>query len=481
VSIESSIRVQKASEVSEALARSAALSSDAVPYLLPALDAAAIILASVLGGIGYQLSAGYFFPDLRPYLAVGLFASFIHVLRLRGRGYYQVSKSAKPGVEFGEVLLCWCTTGLILAFFAFLLKVGVAYSRGAAVTFYLLAPAALLGVRSVTKSLLRQALLSGVIRQRDVVLVGDAQELAALDREDALFGTTMRFVLDKELRTIGGSLNREVMKAVVAFVRRHNYPQILLALPWSDDRIDFVRDFVKELPVAVRLMPDARVRSLTNHVPTPSKQDLAIDLKRAPLSKAELLVKRAMDLASAGFGMLLLSPVMMLTALAIKLDSSGPAIFRQARNGFNGKQFVIYKFRTMHVQENGDVVTQARPNDTRVTRIGRLLRSTSLDELPQLFNVLKGEMSLIGPRPHALAHDNEFEELLESYAFRQHMKPGLTGWAQCNGSRGATPSIEHIAERVQLDLWYINNWSLWLDVQIIFKTMLAVLQGRNAY
>ena len=172
---------------------------------------------------------------------------------------------------------------------------------------------------------------------------------------------------------------------------------------------------------------------------------------------------------------------MTLTAIAIKLDSPGPVIFRQNRKGFNGKQFVIFKFRTMTVQENGPTVVQVTHEDPRVTAIGRLLRSASIDELPQLLNVLLGDMSLIGPRPHALAHDSYFENILCDYAFRHHVKPGITGWAQCNGARGATPSIEHISNRVKLDLWYINNWSLWLDIQILVKTFFEVLRKRNAY
>jgi exopolysaccharide biosynthesis polyprenyl glycosylphosphotransferase len=174
-------------------------------------------------------------------------------------------------------------------------------------------------------------------------------------------------------------------------------------------------------------------------------------------------------------------PVMLLTSVAIKLDSRGPVIFRQNRKGFNGREFVMFKFRTMTVQENGPAVAQATREDPRVTPIGRLLRSASIDELPQLLNVLMGEMSLIGPRPHALAHDDYFEKILGDYAFRHHVKPGITGWAQCNGARGATPTVEHISERVKLDLWYINNWSLWLDIQIIIKTAFEVLRRRNAY
>jgi Undecaprenyl-phosphate glucose phosphotransferase len=253
-------------------------------------------------------------------------------------------------------------------------------------------------------------------------------------------------------------------------------------LPWHDTgRIDFVREQTKTLPVSVRLLPDTRVRSLTNFTSSARQRVLAIEVQRAPLSGAQRLLKRTMDIVLAALATLFFLPILILTAIAIKLDSPGPVIFRQNRSGFNGRQFVIYKFRTMTVQENGSAVLQATRDDPRVTTIGRLLRSASIDELPQLLNVLKGDMSLIGPRPHALAHDSYFENVLGDYAFRHHVKPGITGWAQCNGARGATPSIEQISERVKLDLWYINNWSLWLDIQILIKTFFEVLRKRNAY
>jgi undecaprenyl-phosphate galactose phosphotransferase/putative colanic acid biosynthesis UDP-glucose lipid carrier transferase len=224
-----------------------------------------------------------------------------------------------------------------------------------------------------------------------------------------------------------------------------------------------------------------RVRALTNYASSARQRVLAIEIQRAPLSPVERSVKRLMDVIVASLALFFFLPVMVLTAIAIKLDSRGPIIFRQHRKGFNRQQFTMFKFRTMIVQENGPAVIQATRNDPRVTSIGRLLRSASIDELPQLLNVLKGDMSVIGPRPHALAHDTHFENLLSDYAFRHHVKPGITGWAQCNGARGATPSVEHISERVKLDLWYINNWSLWLDIQILIKTFFEVLRKRNAY
>ena len=171
---------------------------------------------------------------------------------------------------------------------------------------------------------------------------------------------------------------------------------------------------------------------------------------------------------------------MWVTALLIKLDSRGPIFFLQKRNGFNDQTFEIFKFRTMHVLDQGPIVIQATRNDPRVTRFGRWLRRSSIDELPQLLNVLKGDMSLVGPRPHAIAHNSEYEKLIANYAFRHHVKPGLTGWAQVNGYRGETREVEQMERRVEHDLWYINNWSPLLDLKIVLQTVRVALR-QDAY
>jgi undecaprenyl-phosphate galactose phosphotransferase/putative colanic acid biosynthesis UDP-glucose lipid carrier transferase len=167
-------------------------------------------------------------------------------------------------------------------------------------------------------------------------------------------------------------------------------------------------------------------------------------------------------------------------AILIKLDSSGPVFFMQTRAGFNSRPFRIFKFRTLHTLEDGSIVRQVSRNDPRLTRVGRVLRKTSIDELPQLFNVLRGEMSLVGPRPHAAAHNTVYEQVVANYAFRHHVRPGLTGWAQVNGLRGET-TVETMQRRVDLDLWYIDNWSLWLDIKIIVRTIALLLQQPSAY
>jgi len=233
---------------------------------------------------------------------------------------------------------------------------------------------------------------------------------------------------------------------------------------------------------------------------SPADSKLYPDLLNGDRRKTSRLVKRAMDIVGSIIALILLSPLLALISVAIKLTSKGPILFKQERVGQRGRKFTLLKFRSMYsgaapnIHEHyvkRFISGQADPashggafkltNDPRITPLGKILRKSSLDELPQLFNVLKGEMSLIGPRPHALAHDNYFESMLRDYAFRRHVKPGITGWAQCNGARGPTPTIEHVSERVKLDLWYINNWSLWLDLRILIKTVFEILRRRNAY
>jgi Undecaprenyl-phosphate glucose phosphotransferase len=353
--------------------------------------------------------------------------------------------------------------------------------------FFILTPVGLLAVRKLAKTILRIAVTSGSIGRRDIIIIGDFNELAALAPADllAFFGAEEpnRFVLSRDDDPLSRVTNDvRVLNSAANYVREQSAREVLLALPWGDAaRLEFVKEYLKALPVSARLLPDMRVRSLVSAGPSDSQQNLTIDIQRAPLNVLERFVKRAMDVVVALFALVLLMPVMALTAIAIKLNGPGPVIFRQHRKGFNGRQFVMFKFRTMKVQENDGHVRQAVRNDPRVTAIGKLLRASSIDELPQLLNVLTGDMSLIGPRPHALAHDNQFEKIVSDYAYRHHVKPGITGWAQCNGARGATPSLEHISQRIRLDLWYINNWSFWLDIRILAKTFFEVLRKRNAY
>jgi exopolysaccharide biosynthesis polyprenyl glycosylphosphotransferase len=199
------------------------------------------------------------------------------------------------------------------------------------------------------------------------------------------------------------------------------------------------------------------------------------------LTAGERAAKRAFDIAVATVGLLAIALFLLAVALAVRIESPGPILFRQARGGFNGRAFQILKFRTMRVMEDGPTITQATSRDQRVTRLGRWLRRSSVDELPQLINVLRGDMSLVGPRPHALAHDVQYSSLISNYPYRHHVKPGITGWAQINGLRGETPTVALMKRRVELDLWYATNWSFWLDLRILFRTVVEVCRTRNAF
>jgi putative colanic acid biosynthesis UDP-glucose lipid carrier transferase len=190
--------------------------------------------------------------------------------------------------------------------------------------------------------------------------------------------------------------------------------------------------------------------------------------------------KRAFDLAVAFPALLFCAPLFAVLAVIVRLDAGGPVFFRQTRLGQGGRPFDIFKFRTMTVMENGDAIVQAKANDVRVTRSGKWLRATSLDELPQLLNVIAGDMSLVGPRPHARAHDKHFGSLIANYALRQDVKPGITGWAQINGHRGETPTVDAMRARVDLDIFYARNTNLALDLAILARTPFAVLAGKNA-
>jgi exopolysaccharide biosynthesis polyprenyl glycosylphosphotransferase len=226
----------------------------------------------------------------------------------------------------------------------------------------------------------------------------------------------------------------------------------------------------------------AEVRPITdaNDARAALRQAFAFQAQAETLSH-EAANKRFLDLFVSALLIVTLSPVLLLIAVAILLDSKGPVFFRQSRTGLAGQTFRIFKFRSMHVMEDGALVRQCQKNDARVTRVGRFLRSSSLDELPQLFNVLLGDMSLVGPRPHAVSHDEFYGARIATYLLRQSVKPGITGWAQINGLRGETQTVAQMADRVNFDIWYARHASVALDIKILLKTPLAVLRGEGAH
>jgi Undecaprenyl-phosphate glucose phosphotransferase len=234
--------------------------------------------------------------------------------------------------------------------------------------------------------------------------------------------------------------------------------------------------------LTVRYVPDLSILALLNHAPSEVAGMTVIDLNASPMTGLESLIKAAVDKLFAVAALTLLAPVFALIALAIKLDSPGPVFFLQKRHGWDGKVIQILKFRTMdHVASAAEDSRQARVNDPRITKIGRLLRKTSLDEIPQFINVLKGDMSVVGPRPHPLALNQSYASRIDAYMQRHKVKPGITGWAQIHGFRGETETLEKMQRRIEYDLYYIQHWSLWMDIKIIVFTVFAGWTGKNAY
>jgi len=224
---------------------------------------------------------------------------------------------------------------------------------------------------------------------------------------------------------------------------------------------------------AAELLTAARIIEFGNVV--------TMQVLQPPLSQVQWIAKRVFDVVVSAAGLVVLSPLLGLVAIAIKLDSPGPVLFRQTRHGYNNETIRVFKFRSMTKLDDDDNFVQATRNDARITRVGAIMRRTNIDELPQLINVLRGEMSIVGPRPHATAHNKMFEGKISVFSRRHVVKPGITGWAQVNGYRGATDTLEKMRRRVEHDLYYIDNWSLWLDVRIMIMTVFSKTAYTNAH
>ena len=258
--------------------------------------------------------------------------------------------------------------------------------------------------------------------------------------------------------------------------------RVYIALPMrAEERVRWLTQKLADSTASVYIVPNVFMFNLL-HARTDTIEGIpTISIYDTPIDGSNAVVKRLEDVIIGSLITLLIAPVMLVIAAAIKLTSKGPVLFKQQRYGIDGMPISVWKFRSMKVMENGSVVTQATKNDPRITPIGAFLRKTSLDELPQFFNVLSGQMSVVGPRPHAVAHNEEYRQLIEGYMLRHKVKPGITGWAQINGWRGETEQLDKMEKRVEYDLDYICNWSLWFDVKIIFVTIFKGFFNKNAY
>ena len=451
-----------------------------IPVFAACTDILVVVASAIVAGSAYHFTVTPMDGEFSRTMAAAVFVAVLFVAAMWARKLYQPSRLMVLADQAHGLLGTWCGSFLLLASGVFTWGVGKELSRGTILLFWAIGGMALLAHRQVWRVYLPRALANGAIKGRNcVVIFWDEPQPTRFSR--LLFQHGYRvdkiFQLGPDAR--GGET---ALDEVVAFVRGQNIDDIFLA-PRSGRVMDVIgaAHALRVLPIPVTLIPDPIIADLVTNPRYELGSSLALEIQRPPLGLGERAAKRAFDIVVALLALFLFLPLFGVVALAIMLDSRGPALFQQTRSGFNGRPFKIFKFRTMTVSEDGPEVGQATRGDKRVTRLGAWLRKTSIDELPQLLNVLRGEMSIVGPRPHAMAHDRQFAECAENYAFRHHVKAGMTGWAQVHGARGETDTIEKIQRRVDLDLWYVKHWSLALDFSIMLRTVAVVLQGKNAY
>jgi Undecaprenyl-phosphate glucose phosphotransferase len=405
---------------------------------------------------------------------------------------YSIRSLSSVPRQIGRVALAWTGVLALLIAAAFVTKVSTNFPRGWAILWYVWTLGAFFTVRVVVAAVIARWMESGGLT-RDIAVVGAGPHGRRLIEHlrDA-GGADYRIVgvfddrAQREMAPIHGVPVRGTVDDLIEYARAHHVDQIVVALPWAAElRVMGILKKLWELPIDIRLAPDMIGFRLAHCSYSELGDVPVLNVFDKPLSEDKLLVKRLEDIGLALLLLLAFSPVMLATALAIKLDSRGPVLFRQTRYGFNNQRIQVWKFRSMYADDCRDIApVQVGRDDPRITRVGRFIRRTSIDELPQLFNVLWGSMSIVGPRPHPIdtkAENVLFEEAVAEYAARHRVKPGLTGWAQVNGWRGETDTIEKIRRRVDHDLYYIENWSLLLDIKIVLMTIVTVLRGKNAY
>jgi Undecaprenyl-phosphate glucose phosphotransferase len=453
-------------------------------------DIALIVTMSCLTGIAYHLVAYGEGGNLSSYIQVGLLAASIFAVSNLFRREYRLPNffSFKPHGQ--RTIQLWNVTLICLLMLGFLAQITVVYSRGWILLFYVTTLAALIVLRYVIVRVTALARSAGLLSAQRVFLIGTGTHVGAfvnryeprglgIDVVGCRFLTPVARAATAESRRT--TLDRDLTEAVVS-VRTLAPDAIFVLVPWSaTETIDRCAETFLALPVEIHLGPELVLYKFEEAKLSTLGPVASLQLTRRPLTRLEIIQKRSFDLVLAAAALILATPLLVLVAVLIKLDSRGPIFFVQRRFGFNQQPFRIIKFRTMRTLDDGASIKQAQPDDPRLTTIGRWLRRWNIDEIPQLFNVLTGDMSLVGPRPHALSHDREYEQRISLYARRHNMKPGITGWAQIHGYRGETDTDEKMRKRVEYDLFYIDNWSLWLDLKIMARTVLSRTAYQNAY
>lgn len=451
-----------------------------------ALDAAMIVVLSAGAHFVYETYVLGSVAHWQLYGGVGMLGALLATIFFKSAGLYKFEVLLADRGKPGQTLACWTGVVLTLLAMAFVTKTSDHFSRGW-LLIWLTSTALYLAVaRAATARLLDYWMARGRL-MRHVAIVGAGQLGRRLIRRLQREPNGVRIVGlfdDRKTRVcaVGDQRLNGTVDDLIRLARSKRIDEIIVALPAAaEDRILQVLDRLAVLPADIRLSPDMIGFRLSKSSYSRIGSLLFLNAYSRPIKDWDSILKRIEDATLSTLMLIALLPAMLLIALAIKLESPGPALFRQRRHGFNEDVITVLKFRTMRVQEDGATVRQATRDDDRITRVGRFLRRTSLDELPQLINVLRGEMSVVGPRPHALAHNDEYSRIIDRYLTRHRVKPGITGWAQVNGLRGETDTPNKMRKRVEYDLDYIENWSLWFDLQILLMTPFRGLVHANAY
>ena len=426
-----------------------------------------------------RLDAGYL---LLQTLAVVLFLFFAQVA-----GLYRSWRMQPLPVELGRVSFVWAAVLSTLLGLAFAFKVSATFSRLLLGTWAVLVPTLMAVWRLNLRQRNRINALRGTAR-RSIAFAGvspAAHRIAEHIATATWMGASIAGAYDDRTpdRLSPGAL--ELLgntQDLLRDAREGKIDEVYVTLPMhAQARIVQIVNALADTTVSVYVVPDAFIFDMMHASWAEVGGYPVISIYSTPFFGVDGSLKRLEDLVLGTLILVLIAPLLVLIAIAIKLTSRGPVLFRQRRYGLNGQIVEVWKFRSMTVTEDGDKVMQARRGDARVTRLGAFLRRTSLDELPQFINVLQGHMSIVGPRPHAIAHNEEYRRLIHGYMLRHKVKPGITGWAQINGWRGETDTLEKMRKRVEYDLYYMRNWSLLFDVRIIFLTACRGFINKNAY
>ncbi|MGW9330437.1 undecaprenyl-phosphate glucose phosphotransferase [Bosea sp. NPDC055594] len=457
--------------------------------MITALVDVVMVLAIVIGtSFAYHLYAYADFGNgkITLELASMIAAIFVFINALRGR--YQLANYLSTKGQIASAFTVWNMAMVAFIAFVFLAKIVDHYSRVVVIVTYLAGIPLVALARSGIVRAVSMASKTGRITSERVFLIGRESEVMSFVSRHQPWNigfsiVDVAFLRSSDARRINDPAAALTADLAAASARARDLKPdaVFIALPWSDqETIDACVDAFMNLPVAIHMTPEPIMDRFENPHIVRVGSLASLRLTRPALSFTQVTFKRVFDICAASVILVASLPLLLLIALAIRLDSKGPVLFLQRRYGFNQEPFRIFKFRTMTTTDDGAVIRQATRGDPRITRVGRHLRRYNLDELPQLINVIAGQMSLVGPRPHALAHDREYQRKIALYARRHNVKPGITGWAQVNGLRGETDTDEKMARRVAYDHWYIDNWSFWLDLAILLRTLFSPRAFRNA-